>query len=120
MRLDQAELGFLNLLLLSNIVSAITLDCGHVRASGQSFNFKSLDGPHSVQHKVSTPPTLKNTTYTIDLCRGLPKVGEIDKTKQCPHNTRGTATPGLSNIVSRILLPQVDIDNWPDSMRRRI
>lgn len=89
MRLRQAELGFFNLLLLPNVVSSLTLDCGHVRAGGQSFNFKSLGGPRSTYHEDPTPPTTTNTTYTIDLCAQLQVVDGLKREQQCPRGTRG-------------------------------
>ncbi|KAI9660575.1 MAG: hypothetical protein M1821_009927 [Bathelium mastoideum] len=88
MRLHQAQLGFLHILLLPDLVSSVTLDCTHVRAGKQSFNFESLKGPHSVHHVVETPPTIKNTTYTIDLCAGLKLLKDTPNKDQCPDNAR--------------------------------
>ena len=90
MLLLQAKLGFSSVLLLPDIVSSITLNCEHVRVGKQSFNFKSLGGPHSVHHVQHTPPSIENTTYTIDLCSGLSKVKGMPDEDQCPDNARGT------------------------------
>ncbi|KAI9711260.1 MAG: hypothetical protein M1820_002247 [Bogoriella megaspora] len=99
MRLYQAEVSVVNLLLLPTYVSAITLNCEQVRAGGHTFDFSKLGGPHSVQHKRHTPPSIKNTTYTLDLCRGLKQVEHLEKLEQCQQNARVCAIEYNHNEV---------------------
>lgn len=78
------------LLLLPAVVSAVTFDCSHVRVDGQSFDLSELGGPHSVWRIEDTPPSLLNTTFTIDVCSPLKKTKGVAKDDECATGTRGT------------------------------
>jgi autophagy-related protein 27 len=65
-------------------------DCGRLVKDKVNFDFSSLSGARSVM--VSDPSksaSYLNTTYTIDICRPLKPVGDVDKDKRCRHGTRG-------------------------------
>ena len=67
------------------------LDCERVVTDGVHWNLSKLGGPKSVLHSVADGASLKNTTYTIDLCRPLKRVSsdKIALDHQCPGGTRG-------------------------------
>lgn len=62
-------------------------DCSRIRDGDVRFNFESLGGPKTVhsQEWVKLPPTIFNTTYTIDICNNLPMKS---KTEDCSKGTR--------------------------------
>jgi len=76
------------LLLLPAAISAVTFDCGRIRADGESFDFSKLGGPKDVHQLKRTPPSITNTTYTIDICNKLDRDPEVDKKLQCADGTR--------------------------------
>ncbi|KAK4504702.1 hypothetical protein PRZ48_002664 [Zasmidium cellare] len=77
------------LLLLPAAISAVTFDCKHIRAGGKDFNFEKLGGPKEVNYQQLTAPSITNTTFTIDVCKPLPRSKEKDKSKEeCPTGTR--------------------------------
>lgn len=95
-------------LLLPVAISALTFDCEQIRDDGQSFNLKSLGGPKTVhdQEWLPSPPTIKNTTFTIDICK--PLKDDAKKGERCPSGTRvcakkwnyrGSDTPYLDTVV---------------------
>jgi hypothetical protein len=75
-------------LLLPIAVRAISLDCGHLREDGVSFNFQDLEGPHSVFDIKDVSVGYANTTYTIDICNKLERPKGVDKNHFCPDGTR--------------------------------
>lgn len=77
------------LLLLPVLASAVTFDCSHLRIDGQSFDLSNLRGPHSVHLIEDTPPSLSNTTFTIDICSPLQRTKGVPKADECPSGTRG-------------------------------
>ena len=77
-----------SLLLLPAYISAQELDCNHIRISGQSFNLEKLGGPKTVHHVVSESPSISNTTFTVDICKKLPKEGDAKKKEDCAQGTR--------------------------------
>lgn len=84
------------LLLLPALVSAVTLDCKHLRIDGQSFDFSELGGPHSVHLIEDTPPSITNTTFTLDICNPLQRTKGVPKENECPSGTRGTSNMASS------------------------
>lgn len=77
------------LVLLPAAISAVTFDCKHIRAGGQDFNFEKLGGPKDVNLQELTAPSITNTTFTIDICKPLPRSKGKDKAKEeCPTGTR--------------------------------
>lgn len=63
-------------------------NCEHTVSDGVPFAFKELGGARSVMVSKAKSNTFDNTTYTIDVCRGLTRVGNVPTTEQCPHGTR--------------------------------
>lgn len=77
------------LVLLPAAISAVTFDCKHIRAGGKDFNFEKLGGPKEVNYQRLTSPSITNTTFTIDVCKPLPRNKDKDKAKEeCPTGTR--------------------------------
>lgn len=67
--------------------AAAMLQCDHIQADGQKFDFSKLRGPHSVLTTQHTPPTEQNTTYTLDLCGPLKRKGDVPKGEECPNGS---------------------------------
>ena len=65
-----------------------SLDCTHIIADDVSFDLSELGGPRSVVNNIANPASSLNTTYTIDICKPLKKVKNIDKNIQCPNGSR--------------------------------
>ncbi|TVY71387.1 Autophagy-related protein [Lachnellula suecica] len=64
-------------------------DCNNLLKDKVPFDFSSLGDARSVMVSNSDKSAVyTNTTYTIDLCRPLKRVGKIEKEFQCPHGTR--------------------------------
>lgn len=76
--------------LLLSIRAVISLDCSHIRHNHKKYNFEELHGPHSVSVVDHVPPSIHNSTYTIDLCNPLKKKEGIPREDQCPTGTHGT------------------------------
>ncbi|GAB7353983.1 hypothetical protein MBLNU459_g4578t1 [Dothideomycetes sp. NU459] len=87
------------LLLLPAVVTAVTFDCSHVRVDGQSFDFSELGGPHSVWRTEDTPPSVLNTTFTIDVCSPLRKTKGVPKYDECPVGTRVCGIETNNNLA---------------------
>ena len=79
------------LLALPSFVAA-AYDCEKILADDQTFNLKTLGGPHNVHWIKEEPPSLTNLTFTIDICQTL-KVPEKNKKDACPEHTRGKGGP---------------------------
>jgi autophagy-related protein 27 len=75
------------LLLVPAIASALSLDCGHIRADDVQWNFKKLGGPKTVHRTRWEPPSIENTTFTIDICNPLKKPKDAKKDEECPIGT---------------------------------
>lgn len=77
------------LFLLPACIQAVTLDCAQIRDDGQNFNFEKLGGPKTIhfQEYKRLPPTVLNTTFTIDLCKPLVDK-DAKKDEKCPPGTR--------------------------------
>ncbi|RMY79348.1 hypothetical protein D0863_00101 [Hortaea werneckii] len=76
------------LLLLPAAISAVTFDCSHVRVDKQSFDLSELGGPKTVHFQQYLPPSVSNTTYTVDICAPLPRTKGVPKTDECPNGAR--------------------------------
>jgi hypothetical protein len=76
------------LLLLSTTISAVSLDCRKILVDGQKFNFEKLGGPKTVHNIESKPPSIVNTTFTVDLCDTLKKEKDTKKEQNCLTGTR--------------------------------
>jgi len=75
-------------LLPATIYAAGTIDCEHIRADGKSFQLSALKGRKSVNFQESTPPSITNTTFTVDICAPLQKLPGIPSNEQCEGGTR--------------------------------
>jgi hypothetical protein len=77
------------LFLLPSLVAA-SFDCNHVRVDKTSFDLSPLGDPHSVTATIDeTPPSIKNLTVTIDVCKALKKPNGSTSEDSCPSGTRG-------------------------------
>lgn len=84
-----ADAAILSTIILPILAAASGgLDCTHVRADKIGFDLSKLGGPRSVVNSVANPASSRNTTYTIDICKPLKKVKNIDKDIQCPNGSR--------------------------------
>ncbi|WPH03563.1 Hypothetical protein R9X50_00644400 [Acrodontium crateriforme] len=75
-------------LLLPTAIQAVTFDCNHVEIDRQKFNLSPLSGPKAVHWQVASPPSITNTTFTLDICKPLKKDSNIANEEQCPSGTR--------------------------------
>ena len=75
-------------LILSNLVSAVSLDCYHIRINSTKFDLSKLGGPHHILIRDdSKTPSITNTTWTVDICQPLKKIKDIPAADQCPSGT---------------------------------
>lgn len=79
---------FAVLLALPAATFAATLDCEKIRIDKQDFNLRGIGGPKTVHFQEYDPPSILNTTFTIDICNNLKRDDAIDKSKQCPMGTQ--------------------------------
>ncbi|KMU72143.1 hypothetical protein CISG_00452 [Coccidioides immitis RMSCC 3703] len=77
------ELPIVSLLALFPVFPLAQLDCTKIVVDAKTWDVSKLGGPHSVYNVVDHPPSVINTTYTLDLCKPLPK------NSQCPSGTYG-------------------------------
>ncbi|KAG4440330.1 hypothetical protein IFR05_004182 [Cadophora sp. M221] len=80
---DAAMLAAILFPLLTSAAGGI--DCEHIVIDGtHRWNLQKLGGPRSVLHSEDRGASLRNTTYTIDICKPLKR----KSTQTCPGNTR--------------------------------
>ncbi len=96
------------LLLIPAAVTAIQLDCGKIKVDGQKFDFTQLGGPKTVHNIESKPPSIVNTTFTIDLCDTLKKEKDTKKEQNCLTGTRVCAKEydyplDAGEVLSRVI-----------------
>ena len=96
------------LLLLPATISAIQLDCENIRVDEQKFNLKPLGGPKTVHWIRHEDPSIVNTTFTVNICKGLDKDNDAKKADNCPLHTRLCAKEydyreGLDERLSRVI-----------------
>lgn len=96
---------FYSFLLLPSLSSALTFDCTHLRVEGHRYDFSALGGPHSVIIPQDTPPSITNTTYTIDLCYPLEKKSNVPKLDQCHAGARGEYPLSFHAVYNANLAP---------------
>jgi hypothetical protein len=84
------------LLALPAVTLAVTLDCEKIRIDKQDFNLAAIGGPKTVHLQEYDPPSIANTTFTIDICDKLQRDEKVDKAKQCPF---GTQVCGVEEII---------------------
>ncbi|KAK4224935.1 autophagy-related protein 27 [Podospora fimiseda] len=108
----------LSTLLLSTASASTPFSCDSVKVDDQTFNFKSLAGPHTVVTHEYVPPTYHNTTYTLDLCAPLKRKSDVKKEEACPTGTRvcaikhrwdpKTSTAPVDQVIPIIISPSDD------------
>ncbi|KAK0255901.1 hypothetical protein LTS09_009203 [Friedmanniomyces endolithicus] len=54
----------------------------------KDFDLSALGGPKTIHEQRWLPPSISNTTFTIDLCSPLKKLKGVDSKEQCPSGTR--------------------------------
>lgn len=95
------------LTLLPATISAVTFGCEHIQVDKQSFDLHHLGGPKSVHFLSSSPPSISNTTFTIDICDALVRDKKLPNEEQCSSNTRVCAIErqyeGNVSIVSKVV-----------------
>jgi hypothetical protein len=69
--------------------AAAALDCKRIVINGQKFDLGGLRGPHSVVTTLETPPSVTNTSYTVDICNSLKRKDDVPKNEQCEWGTNG-------------------------------
>lgn len=74
--------------MLPTSVLGAALDCAHIRIDQQSFHFKKLGGPKTVHWSRHSPPSVDNTTFTLDICDPLPLDNKVKKEERCDAGTR--------------------------------
>jgi len=84
-----ASLALLLLGLHPSAVNSVTFDCKQVVIGDVKLDLSPLTGPHSVSMLQRTPTAIKNTTFTIDICKPLYKSGDKPKSAECPNGSRG-------------------------------
>lgn len=93
--------AFASILLFASFVSAVNLECEHVRVEGKKFDLSKLGGPHSILvQDTEAHPAKSNTTWTIDICKQLTKPkGSKGTPKEdwCPNYTRGMHRHEIDN-----------------------
>lgn len=77
-----------SLLLLPASISAVTLDCQHIRVDKQSFDLSALGGPKTVHQLQYLQPSISNTSFTIDICKSLKRTSGVPKSDECASGTR--------------------------------
>ncbi|KAL1637792.1 type II membrane protein [Neofusicoccum ribis] len=87
------------LLALPSLVSSINLDCADVVVDGKRYDFSELGGPRSVHWIQDQPPSVVNTTFTLDICHNLKVVKGVGKADQCPLGTRVCGVEAIQNTV---------------------
>lgn len=87
------------LLALPSAITAVNFDCKDILVDKAHFNLSPLGGPKSVHSQIYGPPSITNTTYTLDLCGRLPKNSDIDKALQCPYGTQVCGIEEDYNLV---------------------
>ena len=76
------------LLALPAAITASTLDCAKIRIEKQDFDLSAIGGLKTVHYQEYDPPSIANTTFSIDICDNLKRDPDIDKSKQCPMGTQ--------------------------------
>lgn len=100
-------------ILFPALIAAVgNLDCGNIVTDGKQWDLSKLGGPRSVMTSHETPPTIHNTTYTIDICRPLKRSGEVKNGYECPVGTRGSPSlfwisPGLDKLLDFCSLQEI-------------
>ncbi|BFZ61129.1 type II membrane protein [Saitoella coloradoensis] len=94
------------LLLLPLIAAYVAGDCKYT-VNDHTYDLAPLAGPHSVSSIWDTPPSVTNTTYTIDVCGKLRKAEGMNSDDFCDEETRVCSVTrvqrGDQSLVSRVV-----------------
>ena len=71
------------------LANAYIINCENVVVQKKQFNLGALDNQYSLYTIDQHPPTVDNTTFAINFCRGLKKREDIDTKEDCPVGSRG-------------------------------
>lgn len=103
------SIHLLTIPLVATLTQAVSFDCSRVLTAGVNFDLSKLKGPHSVSYIEDEPPSVSNTTFTIDICQPLAKENGTPNAEQCPIGTRvcaverDTSTINNSTHVKRVI-----------------
>ncbi|KAI1002987.1 hypothetical protein K3495_g5215 [Podosphaera aphanis] len=97
MRLPLNPVALTCAILFSTTARSLGLACNQAVADGVTWDLSKLGGPRSVMHSVDEIVSLKNTTYTIDICQGLVLKEQKSGEKLCPFGSRVCA---MERIIS--------------------
>jgi autophagy-related protein 27 len=89
-------------LLLPSLSIALTFDCSNIQVKGKKFNFEKIGGPHTVSVVEHFPPSIHNTTWTVDLCDTLKKDKNIPAGDQCLGGSQGRHSGGCTGVTYRL------------------
>lgn len=109
-----AEAAILSTLLFPFLATAAgNYDCSKIVLNKKPFDLSELGGPRSALGFENQDNSLKNTTYTIDICQPLKKKKGVSKEEDCPNNTRGNLLPPVMNVFQEARA--LSCRNGPDS-----
>ncbi|KAI9874019.1 MAG: hypothetical protein M1830_010293 [Pleopsidium flavum] len=103
MRLHRERSLLPTLLLLPHLSSAVSIDCKHVLVDGVSFDISALDGPHSVVWSRQHPPSIVNTTFTVDVCKPLKRTKGVPKDDEFCGIEHTTNTFDNTDTISGVI-----------------
>ncbi|POS82609.1 hypothetical protein EPUL_004385, partial [Erysiphe pulchra] len=101
--LDLSILVFFFAILFPEISLSLGLVCDKAIADGITWDLSLLGGPKSVMHTIDELVSLKNTTYTIDICQGLVLKERKTGEKLCPFGSRVCAMERIVHDNTSIL-----------------
>jgi len=108
MRLPRSPADAAILMLLPSLaIASGSYDCDNIVVKGHQWHLKELGGPKSVLDSHPFTSALRNTTYTIDICKPLKKE---NKEIACPNLTRVCA---VERDVSMDGSSDILVDSWP-------
>lgn len=96
MRPSSPFLHITTLLASLRSVSSVAFDCNHVVDDRVKWDLSALAGPKTVHWVREEPPSIKNTTFTIDLCAPLKRTKGVPLDEQCES---GTWICGVEQVI---------------------
>lgn len=73
---------------LQSVSAGVGFDCKHVVDDRVKWDLSALAGPKTVHWVREEPPSIHNTTFTIDLCAPLKRLKDVPREEQCESGTR--------------------------------
>lgn len=74
------------------LAAAVTFSCDDVVVKDHHFDLSPLKGPHTVTHMYEISPSVRNTTYAVDICGKLDTDPDLKADEQCPPGTWSGST----------------------------